>query len=359
VRLVALLASLFSLCLASCPGKQARAQPRAAPALNFVRAPGAERCIDPAALTRRVEELTGPVFVPSSATTFVMEVEIAPLGAGFRAVIAVAGGGVERHTRVLEEASADCHKLDAPLVFVLALTIDPRLSLSGLPAELQGMFGQEQAPEEALLAELDQAPRVDAEPPPALGSELESAPAKAPSAPARPRHYVVGAGAALSLYTLPDAAWGFDLRLASDVARWFWLSLSLHAHPFSQVQTLNDGSRLALRSYGLALLACPLYGKLGSVFAQACAGPTLELISGHGGGYEQNHWAQLWIPSLAAALAVRLPLFWQAGLSVEVQGRVGLTPGRFVSKSTNEGTVGHTAPGRFGLALVFGAYVEF
>lgn len=310
---------------------------------------------------QRVEELTGPVFVPSSATSFVMEVELAPLGSGYRAVIAVAGRGVERHTRVLEEASSDCHKLDAPLVFVLALTVDPRLSLSTLPAELRGLLGQELAPEEALLAELNAAPPVAAavvpedEPPPAPPSTAATPP---PAAPPVPRHYVLSAGAALSQFTLPRASWGFGVGLASDVSRWFWLALGFRAHPFSEVLQLSGGGRLALRSYGLSLLACPLYGRLGSLFAQACAGPTLEVVSGRGGGFELNHRALLWIPSLAAAVSVRLPLIWKLGLSAELQGRVGFTSGRFVSRGTNAGNAPATELRRFGLAVVFGAYVE-
>jgi hypothetical protein len=356
VRLVALLAILSSLCLAN----HVRAQPSEAPALNVVRAPGAERCIDPATLTQRVEELTGPVFVPSSATRFVMEVHIAALGTGFRVVIAVAGRGVERHTRVLEEASSDCHKLDAPLIFILALTVDPRLSLSTLPAELQGMFGQEEAPEEALLAELDRAPPVAVETDPEANAAL--APDAAPAAPPLPpvaRHYVLRAGAALSLYTLPGSSWGFGLALASDVTRWFWLALSMRAHPFAKEETLLLGKVLVMRSYGLSLLACPLYGQIGSVFALACAGPTLDLVSGRGRGFQQNHRALLWLPGLAVGATLRLPLLWRVGLSVDIEGRVAFTSPRFVSKATSSGTSWLPYPDRYGLALVFGAYIEF
>ena len=131
-------------------GSIASAQPAA---LHWVRAKGAEACIEPALLAERVETLTGTLFVAPTSAEVSLEGLVEPHGRGFRVRLASSGRGEPRSTeRVLTSASRNCRELDTAVAFVIALTLDPSRALGGIPADVLATFSQEQAPEQTLAS---------------------------------------------------------------------------------------------------------------------------------------------------------------------------------------------------------------
>ncbi len=137
--------------------------------------------MDPRTLAQRVEELVGPVLVRAADAEHSIEASV-EAGGPAREPNGQARGGEGRaagtlrvrvrvvdvggHTlgeRVLEQASGDCRALTPAIAFVVAMMIDPGVAAHGLPSELVALFGGDEAPEQKLLDELENAPQ----PPPA------------------------------------------------------------------------------------------------------------------------------------------------------------------------------------------------
>lgn len=350
----------------------AHAGPAERPALNWVRMPGAESCIDPKSLGRRVESLTGAIFVVSSEADFVIEARVAPTEHGFEAHVVTpprrasstveAGGSArgqhEAGERVLEAPSSDCHALDDALVFVLALAIDPTLSEVAIGTNLGG-FAQEIPPEQSLLVELDQQPPVPVRP--AENASTPAVPSAAPAAqasgvkPAR-LHGDVAASANLLSWMLPESRWGMGALGTLELSERFGLRLAARAFPWGPRVSLGDGS-LALQVYQAALLGCLHTGAVGSLTFALCGGVELSFARGSGEQFVRNHAGFLWLPALTASLTARLPVNSRFGFLVDVAGRIGLSSPAFFS---DPGAAPATyTPGRFGLGLTLGPYFGF
>ncbi len=339
------------------------------PALNYARAVGAEGCIDPKALAARIEAITQTTFVSSSQTAWVLEVLVEPHHTGFRATIAMGGRGPERDRRVLRESTGDCRKLDAALVFVLSLMVDPTLASRPLPQELQGIVGLgDEPPEELLLRELTRGPGISASREAAAAPELPTVVRKVThgrsaaeeSRSSGPRtQYIVGLGPALSWFALPEMAWGGSASVSSNLVRFAWLAVDLRAFPVPVLRPLPSGEHMTIRTYDFALTLCPLHRQWKRFFAMLCAGPSLDVLSAQGRGFDRNHRSRLWIPSGSAAISMRIRVLGRFGLQVDFRGRVRFTAPTFVSSSTDEAVTRAYRPHRFGLALALGPYVEF
>ena len=114
---------LLTLALTAAVASDAAADPPQH-SLQWTREPGAESCIDAAALTTAVEARLGrPVFVRSEAPAVIIDGRASP---GWHVAIAVRGAdGATIGERVLDKSAADCRALDEALVLVLSLIIDP------------------------------------------------------------------------------------------------------------------------------------------------------------------------------------------------------------------------------------------
>lgn len=351
---------LFATLLLSIP-QLAYAAPKVPSALNLVRAEGAESCIDAAAASIRIEALTGPVLVPSSQAKHIVEVQLSPHEGGFRARIALFDArGNQLGLRSLDESSSRCRALDDALVFVVALIVDPDLTASGLPAELQRMFGAEEKPEERLLAELptQPTPPVAYEPPaPPAPSPAFSSPQPAKKA-RRDLHTRATIGAAGSWVALPFAHWGLAVAAQTDALRFAWLAASVRVFPFQQSHTVASGEQLRIRQYQAQIALCSQPWKVGSLQLSACAGLDLHTTVGHGAGFVNDHRARLWSPGAVAAAQMHVPITSRFALSGELAGRVGFTNPSFVS-DTGSARDSVLRPNRFGLFATVGLSVDF
>src|SRR4051794_41152667 len=143
---------------ASCAFQVARADSLAVPALHWVRAQNASQCIDPSTLAERVEQLTSVQLSRPAGAERMIEGQIERVAAGsYRArVTASSRGQAASGERVLEQEVTDCRGLDGALVFIVAMMVDPSLSLAGLPPELLALVSGEVPAEQKLLRDLEQ-----------------------------------------------------------------------------------------------------------------------------------------------------------------------------------------------------------
>ncbi|MDB4989996.1 MAG: hypothetical protein JWN04_5174 [Myxococcaceae bacterium] len=290
-------------------------------ALHFTRGEGAQSCIDPVTLARRVEALTGPVLrAPSDADASVeAHVEGKP-GGGFRARIRLAAPGDPPHgERVLEDDALDCRSFDAALAFVIATTIDPDLAVERVGALFRP---GEQSPGQRLLSELTLAkPLVPANEPLAAPPASK---APAPLVPTRvlpqPVPIIVGIGL-LGSSELPKAALGggVDLR----VRLWPWLELGLGMRGISAVKSVSvrHGKSARTQLFAAALLACPRLPLRSGASVGACAGPETSLLRAKGVGFDPNHAGLLsgWAAHMRAEAT--LPSYRSYDLTVAAYGR--------------------------------------
>jgi hypothetical protein len=315
------LAACLGLCcwLASGPARAAAA------GLHWVRAHGAERCIEPAVLAERVEALTGTSFVTPAAAELSLEGLVEPAGKGFRVKLVSSRRGSTRSAeRVLTSKSRNCRELDAAVAFVVALTIDPGLSLAGVPADVLAAFSEELAPEQTLLAELAQqvpAQASDVSSPPAMPEPVaESSVDRAPRPTKSPRYSLGLAAAALSGSApgwLAGVRGSFGLSLAP---RWL-LSLSMGAFPNARAQPVASERSATFQSYDAALALCPALRR-GRWQGLGCVGVALSYLRARGRDFERNHSAGLWDPAATLALGVGLVLGHGVGLVAAATMRV-------------------------------------
>ncbi|HEX6244458.1 MAG TPA: hypothetical protein VFZ61_26250, partial [Polyangiales bacterium] len=270
----------------------------AQPALHWVRAKGAERCIDPVALAERVEALTGPVFVPPGAAELSVEGLVSPASGGFTVrLVSSSRGGVRSAERVLRSSGHDCRVLDAAVAFVIALTLDPDLARAGIPSEVLAHFTQEVPPEQLLLAELDRpgpAATVPApEPPPVAApsapSKPAAAPARSPAADAS-RRFRPGLSLAAAAQSGNAPSWlaGVRAGLGLGLPRHLMIALALGAFPSFRAQAVGEGRSASFQAYDATLSLCP-NGRWQRWHALACVGVMLAYLRAEGRDFERNH----------------------------------------------------------------------
>jgi hypothetical protein len=347
----------------------ARASAHAAqPALHWVRARGAESCIDPIALAHRVEAFTGPVFVAASAAELSLTGEVTPEGKGFRVRIALSGvDGRVRGERIVRGQESDCRRLDPAIAFIMALTLDPSLSLADAPAEVLASFAQEVPPEETLLAELSREPvaSTPATPPPPVAR-----PPVPPSAPLpRADHdeetqrerttYSVAAGAQVMGYVLPSFAPGLQLALGVAPLRWLLLSLGLELAFGTRPEPLVVEGHASFRALGFALRACPRLFSWQRFSLSGSVGGLVTGITARGTDFESNRTVQLWLPALSAGLLGWLALPRNVALWAELAARVRLRAQRFEQFASSGQSFSAHRPGPVGMHLALGAGYSF
>jgi hypothetical protein len=302
------------------------------PALHWSRGVGAEGCIDPRRLAERVQQLTGPVIVDPARADLSIEAHVeAPAPARFEVrVSATRRDGAPRGTRTLSHEGRDCRALDDAVVFVIAVLIDPDLTLAELPAAVVALGAEGQAPEVQLLSELEGTPPVPAEvtvpdPEPEPTSRPPEQPLEEPSGRGA---LGVRAGFSTSALLLPRITLGASAAVSYGVLRALALELQLQAASMVGSHDVDAGRAVSARSYAASLHVCPRRA-WGRVRVALCTGPDVTLVHARGVGFSADRGATLasYGASAAPGLAVRLRGRWW--LEARAGARVALNHVRF------------------------------
>jgi hypothetical protein len=315
-----------------------------APALHWTRAPGAEGCIDPASLALRVEQFTGPVLARPSGARRHIEGHIEPrAGGGYHARITVARGTeVPSGERVLDHASADCRALDGALSFVIAILIDPELSLEALPPELLALASREVPAAELLVQELemsvpaaasDTSLEVARAAPSKEDGEAADTPKQAlepPSSKARDR--TLGLLAVGEFSVMPEALVGLAVLGSYEATRQWSLLASVRGAFSPRTMELDTGAFDVARGSAIdaSLAACGGTEPEPSLRLRACLGPEYSLWLLRGLSFEQGDRARLHGLGITLTLELRYRLGVAFSLLAFGAVRVNLLSASFV-----------------------------
>lgn len=267
--------------------------------LRWIRAPGAEACIDAAALADRVGARLGrPVFDGAGPAAVVIDAGVEPGATGWRATIIVRGpDGLARGARQLDQPGPDCHALDEPLTLVLALMID----LDATSTPLDG-----------------------ATPPP-------------PPRPRTPWRGEVALAAAAGLGVVPALGGGGRVAVTID-APWLWpvvVGGAWWADGRRVPAGASQGVRLRPRQVDAAL--CPPAWRRGRVRLAGCGGGALARVDAAGIGFDRNHAVTATVVSAAVAGRAALDLVGPVFVAAELTGEVRLNRPRFVVDDDGDG----------------------
>lgn len=343
---------------------RAEPSPGGAPALHWVRLSGAETCIDPIALARRVEAITGPLFVTPARADLSIAGEIAAARDGFSVRITSSGArGEVLGERHLRSHGADCRSLDAAIAFVIAVTLDPELALGAVPTDVLGRLATEEDPGDALLQALAETPAAPAEPPSARAEfPVVSAPA-APPTPRRaerPRARAELAGGPVVLgRLLPDWSPGFALSLGALLPADVRAAVRVRYARGLGASSLPRDRSASFSSTEAALDVCPRLFRRDTLAVHLCGSVLAAHLAAQGRGFGKNRRAGLWEAGLEASLR---PSYGIGALAVFVDAGVRWRLGdrRFLMRSADGvASVAHTPPrlavvAQLGFSYVFG-----
>lgn len=258
--------------------------------LRWTRAPGAEACIDPAALADRVGARLGrPVFGGAGPAAVVIDAGVAPVGAGWRATIIVRGpDGLARGARQLDQPGPDCHALDEPLTLVLALMID----LDAASTPLDG--------------------------------------ARRPTVPTTRWRGELALTATAGLGVVPALGGGGRVAVTVD-APGLWpvvVGGAWWADGRRVPAGASQGVRVRPRLVDAAL--CPPAWRRGRLRMTGCGGGALARVDAAGIGFDRNHAVTATVVSAAVAGRAALDLVGPVFVAAELTGEVRLNRPRFV-----------------------------
>ncbi|MBA3454017.1 MAG: hypothetical protein H0T42_13060 [Deltaproteobacteria bacterium] len=224
-------------------------------ALRWVRAPGAESCIDRDALVAAVELRLGHALGDGGAAVRTIDGRVEPSGDGFRATLVVRD---ERSESIGERdlaATGDCRQLDEKLVLVLSLIVDA--SAAGEPPPT---------------------------PPPRVTPPVAT--------PERPWRAGLAVSGTYAIGALPGVALGGDLRVEVAPPRWPVLVASAGGWVPDRVPVAAGTSRFA--AVGAGLVACPQVA-FGATQVRACGGGELVRVEASGMGFALNRSVVEWV----------------------------------------------------------------
>jgi hypothetical protein len=305
--------------------------------LSWVRLEGAEECIGAQELARRVEERVGRrVFVSASQADLSLEGHVAREANSMVARFAVSDRhGVVLGRRVLRVAGTDCTALEASLVLVIAIGLDPETTLP--PDAQPGEPLSDEA--KTMLAQLDLPKLSDADvrelavPDPAArtavaeghGTEasIESKLAvstRIDEAPAESSRVTLAIhlGTSVELGILPDPSVGGALRVTLHVSPIWPIQLSLAGVvPQTMVLSAAHGAG-EFQFWAAGLAVCPPWLESQPLGLRTCAGARAGVLRSEGTGFAQpltaaSPWADV---TLQAGPALRLGRF---GLDLTVR----------------------------------------
>jgi hypothetical protein len=325
-------------------------------ALHAVRAPGAEACLAPYELARRVETLTGPRFVAASASKVSLEVWLARDANGYFAQLTRSDARGRSEPRTLRAPSPDCADLTPTLVFVVALMVDPALSSSALPPEVLAALTEALPDDDTLLAAAAAPEPAPAPTPPPAREPAQPAAVPAP-APLGETRFALELGMlarSLGLSTwLVGAALGAEL----PVPRFAPLRLELYAAGAPARWMLPLDLR-QLTAVAVDVGLCPLRLRRGALRVHGCAGLGAGWLLGAGSGFAENRRARLMDTGLTAELGVAYQFSRHFGLAFALGARVRLSRGRFSAEDRSGETDRYTPPLLDGIARL-GPRFEF
>ena len=331
--------------------------------LNWVRLPGAESCIAPVELARRVEDRLGrQVFARASDAIVVIEGRVAPDPNGFTTVIRVSDPeGSVLGSRELSVPGADCHKLDEIVALIISITIRREhgqigINLpSGIAAELDALFADE--PSELDPSELRAAPAP-------ARTELESAPpppqaAAAPVAAERVLWLQLTAAMAMSTGLAPSPSFGPLLRLGVEHSEIGSVALA-GGFGFVQKRVVDEGrGTLVFQPLSAALEMCWDAARFGRVRLALCAYARLGLLRADARNFMSRPGSSKPWFELAPAASVRTRLFGPSYLHFLVGIPWRIVRPRFQYRDSRGELHDAQTVARFGLDLELGLGVEF
>jgi hypothetical protein len=323
-------------------------------ALHAVRAPGAEACVTPYELARRVETLTGPRFVAASASKVSLEVWLARDASGYFAQLTRSDARGRSEPRTLRAPGPECGALTPTLVFVVALMVDPALSSAALPPEVLAALTEALPDDDTLLAAVEAPAPAPPAPPQRVATPPAPLPAQAPLGDTRFALELSGLARSHGRFTgLVGAALGADL----PVPRFAPLRLALYAasSPAPGMLAL-DLRRLTAVAVDVGL--CPLHLRRGALRFHGCAGLGAGWLLGVGAGFVENRRARLMDTGLTAELGLAYQITRRFGLAFALGVRVRLSRGRFSAEDRAGETDRYTPPLLDGIARL-GPRFEF
>ncbi len=284
--------------------------------LHYVRAVGAERCMEQERLEAEIAGRLGYAPFAADAVTRI-DVRVETMPKGLRAVIRfeVAGAPAPRE-RVLESPGTDCVELGASLALTLALAIDPVAATSTpVPSTPVPSTPVPNAPvPNAPVPSAPTSPPPLASPPPA--SVVRDVP------PPRSASWSLAflAGAAVGTGTLPAPTFGPSLAVEVAFARF---TFGLEGRFDGPRTAEEEGSPRSVRAYAgrLTPMACLRLRPL--LF---CAVPTFGLVHGEGRGVDFPSSATTLWAAVGARVGGDFFLTQRIWLRPSVEGQVVMTP---------------------------------
>ena len=327
-----LLGASCACLLLPCAGSHARADSDRRPALHWVRFRGAEQCIDPRSLGRRVESITGPVIVAAANADVSIEAQIERVAeAAFVVRIRLSEGTrLARGERVASFKTSDCRALDNAIAFLIAMAIDPELGAEGALAGLDWLANDPALAAEELRSELAAAParplrELPASPPPADRPDVGRVPAAPAAAKFTPR-WELSAAVGGGYGPAPSSSVGLALLVSRDLAPYLTLGLQLQAAAALERHAYDDVRSVTTRALGAALLACSRFFEPSELELMACAGPGAQLLIANGNGFSQDASAFLSSYGLWARVDVRHRFDAHWGLVGSALGQLDAAP---------------------------------
>jgi hypothetical protein len=330
-----------------------RAHAAEPPALHWSRGESALGCIDPATLADRVEQLTGATLSRPARAARTIEGSIELVSGGrYRARITLSEPGhAPTGQRVLEQGAKDCRELDGALVFIVAMMVDPNLSLEGLSPELLALVSSEVPAEQHLLAELEQNPPVPhelvANP---SAEEVEASEPSEPTPPAPPEARakeltklelrVMGVA---EFEVAPEPMFGLNAQLGVHVSRYLGLLASVRgAGGFGAMGLSQSPSRFVkAQAFDAAVALCVGLPSESRFRVRGCLGPEYSLWRQKGMGFQQNQSALLSGLGVSLALDLTLRIRERWGVGVIGNVRLNTLDRRFVY---DQQTIGYSVP---------------
>ncbi|MFT3925109.1 MAG: hypothetical protein QM778_21415 [Myxococcales bacterium] len=278
----------------------------------------------------------------------------------FRARVVLWEPAREAHGhRVLEQTAPSCRELDDALVFIVAMMLDPNLSLEGLPPALVGLVSSEVPAEQQLLAELDANPPqpvavpipTEPAPPAAAARPLIEDPEPTPEVPRTPAlpaaplasTWELGVMGVGMFEVAPSGLLGLGASLARQWGTYASLMGTLRGTSGLGAMSLPEHSeeRVKAQAFDAAVALCGGMAAERGVRVRACVGPEYSLWRQRGASFDRDRSALLSGVGVAATLELRVRLRGTLGFVASGSARANLLGRRFVYDDTR---VGYAVP---------------
>jgi hypothetical protein len=267
--------------------------------LRWEQRAGAERCIDTAALADAVTARTRTDDAPAAELTISGVIEPASDGGWHATIRTTDERGTLLGERELRESSGDCHALDAKLVLVIALILEPDL--------------------------LDRPVATD-EPAPPQPPDRPPTVVERTSARARPWRFSGGLSGLAARGLLPGFGAGAMVALAVEPP-WSWpIELAAVVWPYDRGDAAPGGATFSQLTAGAAI--CPPLVTGG--WASACVGVQTGALRASGFGFQHDEHRTNAIADATAEVHVERQLTSSIAFRIGVAAWVPVTRPRFV-----------------------------